>query len=172
MSDDVRAREKLSSNERCAICHDEFGTTPAPLGGERVTCGDCNTSHHAECFAENGGCAALGCVRTRPMSFDVIDPEPGDGTRGSLPIWIIIVAIAVLWLAFAVNSMGVFIVGCILMIVGALAFALGRFLDYADRPVAANVDRSESPAQCPWCSKRIVRVDSTSCCEHCGAAVT
>ncbi len=59
MTEGVHAREGRSAHERCPFCHDEF----AASSEERVTCAGCGTPHHADCFAENGGCSSLGCER-------------------------------------------------------------------------------------------------------------
>jgi predicted RNA-binding Zn-ribbon protein involved in translation (DUF1610 family) len=40
----------------CAICQ-----TPLSDGGNMVACPACHAPYHAECWAENGGCAVYGC---------------------------------------------------------------------------------------------------------------
>jgi hypothetical protein len=60
VTDGVRAREGQSRHERCPYCHEAFADSPDE---ERVTCAGCGTPHHAECFAEHGGCSTLGCER-------------------------------------------------------------------------------------------------------------
>ena len=40
----------------CPYCRTDI----AP-GDERVDCSGCGTPHHADCFAENGGCTVFGC---------------------------------------------------------------------------------------------------------------
>ncbi len=57
---DVHAREGSHARERCPFCHEEF----AASSEERVACAGCGTPHHADCFAENGGCSSLGCERS------------------------------------------------------------------------------------------------------------
>ncbi len=40
----------------CPYCR-----TPFEADDEVVTCPSCGTAHHADCFAENGGCTVFGC---------------------------------------------------------------------------------------------------------------
>ncbi len=63
MTEAIRARERSSSHERCPYCHEEFALASGSEPDERVACEGCGTAHHAECFAENGGCSSLGCER-------------------------------------------------------------------------------------------------------------
>jgi TM2 domain-containing membrane protein YozV len=44
-------------NTICPYCRTEVGETE----GERKDCPGCGTPHHADCFAENGGCTVFGC---------------------------------------------------------------------------------------------------------------
>jgi TM2 domain-containing membrane protein YozV len=44
-------------NPICPYCRTEIGDTE----GERTYCPGCGTPHHADCFAENGGCTVFGC---------------------------------------------------------------------------------------------------------------
>jgi TM2 domain-containing membrane protein YozV len=41
----------------CPYCRTEVGDRE----GERKDCPGCGTPHHADCFAENGGCTVFGC---------------------------------------------------------------------------------------------------------------
>ncbi len=45
-------------NPICPYCRTEVGESE----GERKDCPGCGTPHHADCFAENGGCTVFGCV--------------------------------------------------------------------------------------------------------------
>jgi TM2 domain-containing membrane protein YozV len=45
-------------NPICPYCRTEVGETE----GERQDCPGCSTPHHADCFAENGGCTVFGCA--------------------------------------------------------------------------------------------------------------
>jgi len=40
----------------CAICQSAIGE-----GDVRTACPGCGAPYHAECWAENGGCAVYGC---------------------------------------------------------------------------------------------------------------
>lgn len=44
-------------NPVCPYCRTEVGDAQ----GERQDCQGCGTPHHADCFAENGGCTVFGC---------------------------------------------------------------------------------------------------------------
>ncbi len=44
-------------NPICPYCRSEVGDSE----GERKDCPGCGTPHHADCFAENGGCTVFGC---------------------------------------------------------------------------------------------------------------
>lgn len=44
-------------NPVCPYCRTEVGDAE----GERKDCPGCGTPHHADCFAENGGCTVFGC---------------------------------------------------------------------------------------------------------------
>ena len=45
-------------NPVCPYCRTEVGEAE----GERKDCPGCGTPHHADCFAENGGCTVFGCA--------------------------------------------------------------------------------------------------------------
>jgi len=45
-------------NPICPYCRTEVGDAE----GERKDCPGCGTPHHADCFAENGGCTIFGCA--------------------------------------------------------------------------------------------------------------
>ncbi|MGH9522531.1 MAG: NINE protein [Terriglobales bacterium] len=45
----------------CPYCR-----TPVDTGEEAKTCEGCGTPHHAECYAENGGCTLFGCKFAPP----------------------------------------------------------------------------------------------------------
>ena len=45
-------------NPICPYCRMEVGDAE----GERQDCPGCGTPHHADCFAENGGCTVFGCA--------------------------------------------------------------------------------------------------------------
>jgi TM2 domain-containing membrane protein YozV len=45
-------------NPVCPYCRTEIGDAE----GERKDCPGCGTPHHADCFAENGGCTVFGCA--------------------------------------------------------------------------------------------------------------
>lgn len=45
------------SAHRCPYCHEDVAARAA----DRATCLLCGADHHAECFAENRGCAATAC---------------------------------------------------------------------------------------------------------------
>ena len=45
-------------NPICPYCRTEVGEAE----GERKDCPGCGTPHHADCFAENGGCTVFGCA--------------------------------------------------------------------------------------------------------------
>jgi TM2 domain-containing membrane protein YozV len=45
-------------NPICPYCRTEVGETE----GERKDCPGCGAPHHADCFAENGGCTVFGCA--------------------------------------------------------------------------------------------------------------
>jgi hypothetical protein len=45
-------------NPICPYCRTEVGDSE----GERKDCPGCGTPHHADCFAENGGCTVFGCA--------------------------------------------------------------------------------------------------------------
>jgi TM2 domain-containing membrane protein YozV len=44
-------------NPVCPYCRSEIGDAEE----ERKDCPGCGTAHHADCFAENGGCTIFGC---------------------------------------------------------------------------------------------------------------
>lgn len=46
-------------NPVCPYCRTEIGTGE----GEGLDCPGCGTPHHADCFAENGGCTVFGCSK-------------------------------------------------------------------------------------------------------------
>jgi len=46
----------IKSSGNCPVCGEPLG--PAP-----VTCPECNTPHHWDCWEYNGGCAIFGCPR-------------------------------------------------------------------------------------------------------------
>ena len=56
---DVRVRTE-PRGERCPICHAE-DMSDKPI----IRCGACGTVTHAECHTSNGGCATIGCDRSR-----------------------------------------------------------------------------------------------------------
>jgi TM2 domain-containing membrane protein YozV len=45
-------------NPICPYCRTEVGEAE----GERKDCPGCGTPHHADCYAENGGCTVFGCA--------------------------------------------------------------------------------------------------------------
>jgi len=45
-------------NPICPYCRTEVGDAE----GKRQDCPGCGTPHHADCFAENGGCTVFGCA--------------------------------------------------------------------------------------------------------------
>jgi TM2 domain-containing membrane protein YozV len=45
-------------NPVCPYCRTEVGEAE----GERTECPGCGTAHHADCYAENGGCTVFGCA--------------------------------------------------------------------------------------------------------------
>jgi TM2 domain-containing membrane protein YozV len=45
-------------NPICPYCRTEVGDAE----GERRDCPGCGTPHHADCYAENGGCTVFGCA--------------------------------------------------------------------------------------------------------------
>jgi len=45
-------------NPVCPYCRTEVGEGE----GERKDCAGCGTPHHADCYAENGGCTVFGCA--------------------------------------------------------------------------------------------------------------
>lgn len=47
-------RERARADRRCPFCHDG-------LSEEVRTCAACDTSHHAACWDENGGCSVFAC---------------------------------------------------------------------------------------------------------------
>lgn len=61
---DLVARE--SKAERCPYCHDGL----AGHAGSPHVCTGCGTPHHAECWAELGGCAVMGCSEVRKRSSE------------------------------------------------------------------------------------------------------
>src|SRR5205807_486639 len=48
----------------CPYCRTEIEPTASTEG--ITTCEGCNTPHHQECFAENGGCTLFGCKFAPP----------------------------------------------------------------------------------------------------------
>src|ERR1700745_1547195 len=42
----------------CPYCRTNIGP-----GDESLLCEGCGTAHHADCYAENGGCTIFGCSR-------------------------------------------------------------------------------------------------------------
>lgn len=51
---------------RCPVCGEPAGDSP-------VLCPDCDTPHHDDCWAYNGGCAIYGCAQGRQQRVAVID---------------------------------------------------------------------------------------------------
>jgi TM2 domain-containing membrane protein YozV len=45
-------------NPICPYCRTEVGDAD----GQRKDCSSCGTPHHADCYAENGGCTVFGCA--------------------------------------------------------------------------------------------------------------
>ncbi|HEX9048616.1 MAG TPA: RING finger protein, partial [Verrucomicrobiae bacterium] len=45
-----------NDNPKCAIC-----LSPIQAGEAQADCPACHAVYHAECWSENGGCAAYGC---------------------------------------------------------------------------------------------------------------
>src|ERR1700692_2491372 len=43
-----------------AVC--PYCRCPLEAGDTQTTCPGCETPHHADCFAENGGCTVFGCA--------------------------------------------------------------------------------------------------------------
>ncbi len=48
-----------SGTAHCPYCRDDVGLD----GDDVMACAGCNTVHHAECYAEAGGCTIFGCDR-------------------------------------------------------------------------------------------------------------
>lgn len=69
----------------CPYCR-----TPFEPDDEIVACPACGTEHHADCFAENGGCTVFGCSQApveepkiSVTSQDVSRPQPLAATDGA-----------------------------------------------------------------------------------------
>jgi len=61
----------------CPYCR-----TPFEADDEIVTCPACGTEHHADCFAENGGCTVFGCSQA-PVEEPKISVTTQDIVRPS-----------------------------------------------------------------------------------------
>jgi TM2 domain/Prokaryotic RING finger family 1 len=59
----------------CPYCR-----TPFEADDEVVTCPACGTAHHADCFAENGGCTVFGCSQA-PVEEPKISVTSHDVSR-------------------------------------------------------------------------------------------
>ena len=107
----VHARATRRGADRCPYCHEPFSSADDSDGAQRVACTGCGTPHHAECFAENGGCSALGCERIAARvpsgaALTAEDLRPGwrDRTRPrSVAIPLIVVGFALLTFALATD---------------------------------------------------------------------
>src|ERR1700722_11253507 len=55
MKADVKAEVKA---EVCPYCRTRIGAEDGP-----TVCEGCGTAHHADCYAENGGCTIFGCSK-------------------------------------------------------------------------------------------------------------
>jgi hypothetical protein len=55
MKADVKAEVK---SEVCPYCRTRIGAEDGP-----TVCEGCGTAHHADCYAENGGCTIFGCSK-------------------------------------------------------------------------------------------------------------
>ena len=63
----------------CPYCR-----TPFEADDEIVTCPACGTAHHADCFAENGGCTVFGCSQA-PVEEPKISVTSHDIARPFAP---------------------------------------------------------------------------------------
>ena len=56
---------------QCGVCHSPIG------GGEALTtCPECDTTYHAECWAENLGCSTYGCGQVDALNLVAPPVEP------------------------------------------------------------------------------------------------
>jgi TM2 domain-containing membrane protein YozV len=67
-------------NPVCPYCRTEIGETE----GEQTSCPGCSTPHHADCFAENGGCTVFGCSHA-PVDEPKIQLSGSDLSATSAP---------------------------------------------------------------------------------------
>lgn len=72
----------------CPYCR----TAIAPDSPEQLLCTGCGTPHHADCFAENGGCTVFGCKnapsdeqKVTLTGSDLASPAPGASTQPRNP---------------------------------------------------------------------------------------
>jgi hypothetical protein len=116
-SPSIRQAEPADAGRKCPYCR-----FPFKAGVELVVCGTCSAAHHAECWADNGGCAIAGCasapvegrlppapvaapappvpvVPARPAA-----PAPGPRRRGGGPTAARGIAVAAAVLAVAVAA--------------------------------------------------------------------
>ena len=66
-------------NPVCPYCRTEFEDAP-------LECPGCGTPHHAECFAENGGCTVFGCSAAPAAEAKISVAETELATPPRLPI--------------------------------------------------------------------------------------
>ena len=60
-------------NPVCPYC----SVVVAPQDGEGTACPSCGAAHHAECWAENGGCTVFGCASS-PADEPVLTVDPAE----------------------------------------------------------------------------------------------
>ncbi len=60
---------------QCGVCH-----SPIASGEPLVTCPECETTYHGECWAANLGCSTYGCGRV-----DVLNPAPAQKPAAPQP---------------------------------------------------------------------------------------
>jgi hypothetical protein len=74
---DVSLHDKPDRGGACPYCQFQL-----KAGGARVTCPECGARYHAECWAENSGCAVIGCTaRIEPAEPVRVEAAPPTGPQ-------------------------------------------------------------------------------------------
>ena len=50
-----------------------------------MVCGECNAAHHMDCWADNGGCAVMGCAGGPDNAPPPLPPRPPGGPTVAVP---------------------------------------------------------------------------------------
>jgi hypothetical protein len=140
---DIQSRGKPA---QCPYCH--FGLKSS----ETVSCPGCRAGHHLECWAENGGCAVLGCsAAATPGPAAVVPAQPMASRAAVTPPPPPAPAVAPA--AHRGGSSSMLVVACVVAVIaiaGAVAaVALTRSADSKSAGVTQTVTRAAATPRDP-----------------------